>query len=127
MGRRVELEAVRTGGEVKPFKAHPKVRSQAEVPTSRKTTGAVKQAIPHVRVGQALAPEDVVAGAPPPVFETERGCNCVIVVSINGERFRTTCDSGASRDVIRKSFAATLRTNKKTKSATLGPRPMSGR
>ena len=78
-----------------------------------------------VRVGQALAPEDIASGVPPPVFETERGGNCVIVVAINNVRFRLTCDSGASQDVIRTSSAEKLRKEKQTKSATFGPRPMS--
>ena len=104
-------------------------RVAREVQATRKVppepAGILKAPVPVTRVGQALGPEDIASGAPPPVFETERGGNCVIVVAVNSERFRLTCDSGASRDVIRTSFAEKLRTDKRTKSATFGPRPMS--
>ena len=52
--------------------------------TAPKAKGAVKPSVPIARVGQALAPEEIVPGAPAPVYETERGSNCVIVVAVNG-------------------------------------------
>ena len=57
----------------------------------------------------------------PPVLETKKGYNCVVVIVIQGIKFRILLDSGASRNVIRKSFANHLWTTKKTSKAAYGP------
>ena len=86
---------------------------------------AQNPAVPVTRVAQAIPPDTILHRAPTQVFETARGTNCVIVVSINGIRFRVTLDTGAARDVIRKSFAKRLREDKRTKHLIYGPRSMS--
>ena len=99
----------RLGVNAETIGARPKPAVSSQKP---EPAGVMKPQVPVTRVGQALSPEDIASGVPPPVFETERGGNCVIVVAINGVRFRLTCDSGASRDVIRTSFAEKLRKEK---------------
>ena len=62
---------------------------------------------------------------PPVLVQVESGFNCVVIATIGGKKFRATLDSGASRSVIRTSFAEQLRANKVTKGDAYGPRPLS--
>ena len=67
----------------------------------------------------------VIPDMPPEPLVLRAGFNCVVVVYIGGMPFRVTVDSGAARDVIRKSFAQQLRKDKRTREHTWGPRRMS--
>ena len=66
----------------------------------------------------------VIPDMPPAALVVKVGFNCVVVVRIGGMPFRVVLDTGAARSLIRTSFAKQLRKNKKTRSATYGPRPL---